>query len=164
MFFWYVLPVKSRNGHDTIIEDRFEGYDDRLTFEDITSSDATLAREGMDLRVLLPESSEGSGDQGCVFLEHHFEGRRGYGVETINFSDDVSWTQSQVADLLDHPDAGPLTHRGFSNDDSFVSSDANEVFFGDGGDDTFVFAPGFDHDIIVGFSAGAGSGRHDRLR
>ena len=111
----------------------------------------------MHLRVLIPESAEGAGDEGSVFLMHHFEMRWGFGVETIHFADGVSWTQSQVAALLDHPDAGPLTHRGFAADDTFVSTGANEVFFGGGGDDTFVFAPGFGQDAIVDFSAGAGS-------
>jgi len=145
------------NGHDTIIEDRFEGSNDQLTFEDIASGEVTLVREGMDLRVLIPESAEGAGDEGSVLLQDHFEMRWGYGVETIHFADGVSWTQSQVAALLDHPDAGPVTHRGFAADDTFASTGANEVFFGDGGDDTFVFAPGFGQDAIVDFSAGAGS-------
>jgi Ca2+-binding RTX toxin-like protein len=145
------------NGHDTIIEGSHQGNNDQLIFEDIASSEVTLVREGMHLRILIPESAEGAGDEGSVFLMHHFEGRWGFGVETVHFADGVSWTQSQVATLLDHPDAGPLTHRGFGNDDVFVSSGANEVFLGGGGDDTFVFAPGFGHDTIVDFSAGAGS-------
>ena len=145
------------NGHDTIIENSHQGNNDQLIFEDIASSEVTLVREGMHLRVLIPESAEGAGDEGSVFLMHHFEMRWGFGVETIHFADGVSWTQSQVAALLDHPDAGPLTHRGFAADDTFVSTGANEVFFGGGGDDTFVFAPGFGQDAIVDFSAGAGS-------
>ena len=145
------------NGHDTIIESSNQGNNDQLIFEDIVSTEVTLVREGMHLRILIPESTEGAGDEGSVFLRHHFEGRWGFGVETVHFADGVSWTQSQAAALLNPTGIGPLTHRGFNGDDTFISSGANEVFFGGGGDDTFVFAPGFGHDAIISFSTGAGS-------
>ena len=145
------------NGHDTIVESSNQGNNDQLIFFDIASSEVTLVREGMHLRILIPESAEGAGDEGSVFLMHHFEGRWGFGVETVHFADGVSWTQSQAAALLNPAGIGPLTHRGFTGDDTFTSTAANEVFYGGGGDDTFVFAPDFGHDTVIDFSAGAGS-------
>jgi len=42
-----------------------------------------------------------------------------------------------------------------SGDDRIIASATNDVLRGGAGDDTFVFRPGFGHDVILDFEAGS---------
>ncbi|MGY6646184.1 MAG: calcium-binding protein, partial [Salinarimonas sp.] len=139
------------NGHDTIVEQNQQGSDDQLIFIGINSDEVTLEREGMDLRIRIPETEPFAGDEGSVLLKHQLEARWQYGVETLHFADGVSWTQADLRELLIEQDRqnGETEIVGFRSADVIRSTEGDNILRGMQGNDTYIYARGNGHDTII---------------
>ncbi|MBP1862210.1 calcium-binding protein, partial [Rhizobium herbae] len=165
------------DGNDTIIEAYSNGTDDRLVFTDINPADVTLVRNGNDLTVVIAESAPGAGDAGSVLIKETLIDYLGQGVDKVVFADGTTWTRADLrvvstsgndtftgfstTDIID-AGAGNDTIDGVGGNDTITGGSGNDVMTGGSGSDIFVFKPGFGHDTIIDFKAGAGT--DDKLR
>lgn len=150
------------DGNDTVIEDTWNGTNDRLMFTDLNASDVTLVRNGNDVTVVIAESAPGAGDGGSVLLKNSLDDNNGQGVDRIVFADGTTWDRGQVRQLvLDQAaTSGGDTLTGFNTADTIRGKAGNDVLNGAGGDDTYVYARGDGNDTIT---ENTWSGSNDRL-
>ncbi|WP_263013271.1 calcium-binding protein [Mesorhizobium sp. AR02] len=150
------------DGNDTIIEDTWNGTNDRLMFTDLNASDVTLVRNGNDVTVVIAESTPGAGDGGSVLLKNSLDDNNGQGVDKIVFADGTAWTRGQVRQfLLDQAaTSGSDILTGFNTADTIRGRAGNDMLNGAGGDDTYVYARGDGNDTIT---ENTWSGSNDRL-
>ncbi|PDS70450.1 calcium-binding protein, partial [Rhizobium sp. L43] len=127
------------DGHDTIIEAANAGSGDQLLFTDINPAAVSLVRNGIDVTIVIAESTPGAGDGGSVLLKDTLDDYVYRGVDKVVFADGTSWTRAQLRDMLLTSNAGNETFNGFS------------------GNDTFRYSRGDGHDMIIE-AANAGSG------
>ncbi|MEI9425139.1 hypothetical protein O7A70_28665 [Mesorhizobium sp. Cs1299R1N1] len=139
------------DGNDTIIEDTWNGANDRLVFSGINASDVTLVRNGNDVTVVVAESALGAGDGGSVLLKNSLDDAGYQGVESIVFANGTTWTRADIrVALLDQAaTAGNDTIVGFNTADTVHGKAGNDTMNGAGGDDTYVYARGDGNDTIT---------------
>jgi Ca2+-binding RTX toxin-like protein len=151
------------DGDDTIVERLGQGSDDRLVFDGIASTDVSLRGEGNDVIIVIAESAAGAGDGGSVRLKDSFDDFYGRGVESVVFSDGVTWDRSTLRSKL-------VTAAGTSGNDTIVGSSSADVIVGGRGDDelqgrtgddTYLWSRGDGNDRIV---EDVGQGTADKLR
>ncbi|TBC87276.1 calcium-binding protein (plasmid) [Rhizobium leguminosarum] len=126
------------DGHDTIIEAANAGSADQLLLTDINPAAVSLVRNGIDVTIVIAESTPGAGDGGSVLLKDTLDDYVYRGIEKVVFADGTSWTRAQMRDML------------------LTSTAANETFNGFSGNDTFRYSRGDGHDTIIE-AANAGS-------
>jgi hypothetical protein len=122
-------------------------------FTDINPQDVTLVRQGNDLVVYISESAVGAGDAGSVLLKANFVISGGNGVERIVFANGTTWDRSAISSNL-HSAVGT------SSDDLVTNTSQNELLAAGSGDDTYTYARGSGHDVLVETS---GQGSADKL-
>lgn len=126
------------DGDDDINESgNFAGSSDRLTLVDIASGDVSLQRTGLTAILTISESSFGAGDGGRITLLSGLDTPYQRGVESVHFSDGVTWTASQMRLML-------LAAASTSGNDTIVGFDSADVLTGQAGDDTITALDGSD--------------------
>ncbi len=146
------------NGQDTVI-DYASSYNDRLVFTDVNPSAVTLVRNGIDLTLVIAESSPGAGDAGSVLLKDTLEDAWALGMEKVVFADGTEWTRNDLRAMVlaQASTSGNDTIIGFNVADIINAGAGNDTITGGGGNDAFLFKPNFGKDTITDFWAGAGS-------
>ncbi|MFC2952878.1 calcium-binding protein [Marinicaulis aureus] len=80
------------------------------------------------------------------------------GVDTLIGGDGNDSLQGNPGDDLLYGQAGDDDLRGGNDNDTLDGGSGNDTLRGNSGDDVFVYAPGADDDLIIGFEGGAGAG------
>ncbi|MDX8496418.1 calcium-binding protein, partial [Mesorhizobium sp. VK22B] len=150
------------DGNDIINEAGYNGNNDRLLFTDINSSAVSLVRNGIDVTVVIAESTPGAGDGGSVLFKSSLDDADGRGVDKVVFADGTTWTRADIrVKLLDQAaTAGNDTISGFNVADTIRGKAGDDTLNGAGGDDTYVYARGDGNDII---NEAGYNGNNDRL-
>jgi Ca2+-binding RTX toxin-like protein len=136
-------------GHDIIRETLTEaniGENDRLNFgAGIVLADLTFARSGNDLTITIADTGD------TVTMEGQFN-RGGFyrwnDVETFYFADGSSITNADVQQILLTGTPGNDTMVGYSTGDRLDGGAGDDLLQGGDGSDTYVFGPGYGHDVI----------------
>jgi Ca2+-binding RTX toxin-like protein len=107
---------------------------DRIEFVDVASSEVVVRREGNHLRVTIPVTGD------SVLIEHQFDGTevgvQSTSIETVDFSDGVSWNFDQLmAQAVEGTDGDDLIH-GFDLDETINGGEGADEIYGHEGADT----------------------------
>ena len=155
------------SGGDTYVFNRGDGQDiideqdagsagDAVLFgEDVRPEDiiVTQGNGGRDLIL----SISGTSDQ--VTLKNVITSSYAWSrVEFVRFADGTEWTYQQALEKSITPTDGNDTLYGDEFANTMTGGAGNDMLYGRAGNDTFVFKPGFGHDTIGDFTAGAGIG------
>ncbi|WP_374650074.1 calcium-binding protein [Dongia sp.] len=147
------------DGHDTITEYSHGRGIDRLKFSNVNQSDVSLQRNGLDLTVVVNESSLGAGDGGSVLLKTTLDDADARGVEEVEFADGTIWTRADLRALV-------LAQAATNGNDAIVGFNVADVIAGGKGDDTltggnggdsYVYARGDGSDTISEYYYGYGT-------
>ena len=150
------------DGNDTIIEWDSAGDDDRLVFTDINASDVTLARNGLDLKLVVSESAIGAGDAGSVLIKNVLDEVYARGIDKVVFADGVTWTRADFRTkiLLQSATSGNDTIDGFNVADTIRGGKGDDSLNGQANNDTYLYARGDGNDTITEWDS---AGDDDRL-
>jgi Ca2+-binding RTX toxin-like protein len=155
------------DGNDTIIENADSGHSDfdTLRFENINSSAIGLARNGIDVTLVVAETAPGAGDGGSVLLKNELDNYYSQGVETVVFADGSTWSQADVRIkwLAQAATAGNDVINGFNTDDTIRGGAGNDTMNGGQGNDTYIYVRGDGDDTIIE-DADSGHSDFDTLR
>jgi hypothetical protein len=90
------------DGNDVIVEvvDNNPANIDTLRLTGISPADISLVRNGIDVTLVIGESTPGAGDGGSVLLKDELDWWYNRGVEQIVFDDGTVWTQSDLQVML----------------------------------------------------------------
>ncbi|MFC2950944.1 calcium-binding protein [Marinicaulis aureus] len=80
------------------------------------------------------------------------------GADTLLGGDGNDFLQGNPGDDMLFGQAGNDDLRGGNDNDTLDGGSGNDTLRGNSGDDVFVYAPGADDDLIIGFEGGAGAG------
>jgi Ca2+-binding RTX toxin-like protein len=160
------------NGHDTIDETGAnEGGADKLLLTGVVSTAVSIERNGGDVTLVIAESALGAGDGGRITLLGQYPPQSDRGVESVEFSNGVTWTKTDIANIIAQQIASSgVTHSGTSLDDTVVGSSGedvidgyagNDTLKGGAGSDTYRFGTGSGSDLIIETS---GSTDTDRVK
>ncbi|MGN6776053.1 calcium-binding protein, partial [Rhizobium sp.] len=149
------------DGNDTIQEDYYSGYNDRLVFTNINLGDISLTHNENDVTILIKESAPSAGDGGSILLkgELNIDIWHTTGVETIVFADGTTWGNVDLLAKLLTPTNGDDNLIGFVTDDTIVGGHGNDFMNGVAGNDTYVYARGDGNDTIQEDYARGGNDR-----
>ena len=125
-------------------------YDnDQIVFgPGLSSSDATLTRDGDDLIIGFAGMSD------TVTVAGDFTHVANYGgwedIESVTFGDGVTWSDSDIRQKLvaQSETSGDDVITGFFTHDTFDGGAGNDVIWGEGGGDTFLFGHGSGQDVV----------------
>ncbi|WP_129505146.1 calcium-binding protein [Bosea sp. Tri-54] len=162
------------DGHDVIVETGFlEGVADTLVLTGVASTAVTVERFGSDVTLVIAESAPGAGDGGRIKLKEQYQSLYDRGVETVTFSDGVSWTKADIANIIaEQIGSSGVTHPGTTGDDTISGTSGNDTFDGYGGNDTLTggvgsdtyrFGVGSGNDLIIETSSAADTDRIELL-
>ncbi|WP_281405082.1 calcium-binding protein, partial [Rhizobium sp. FKY42] len=145
--------------NDTITEDSWNGYNDKLVFTNINPADITLFRNGNDVTIAVAESIPGAGDAESVLLKASLDTNNGQGIESIVFADGTTWGRASMNANVDFVGGtnGDDAITGTSGSDTILAGLGNDTITTGAGNDIIVFKPNFGIDTITDFQAGAGS-------
>lgn len=134
-----VYRFSKGDGADTLYD---AGGQDRIEFTDVASSEVVVRREGDHLRITVPSAGD------SIFIERQFDGTatavQSTSLETVDFSDGVSWTFS---DLMDQAVAGTAVNdliQGFSQEEVINGGDGADEIYGHEGADMILGGAGND--------------------
>lgn len=155
-----VYRLSKGDGADTIYD---EGGQDRIEFTDVASSEVVVRREGDHLRITVPSTGD------SVLIERQFDDTgtavQSTSLETIDFSDGVSWTFNDLMDQAVSGTAGDDLIQGFSQDETINGGDGADEIYGHEGADTILGGVGNDElDGGEGEDSLAGGTGDDLLR
>ncbi|MEM5494468.1 calcium-binding protein [Hoeflea sp. AS16] len=154
------------DGHDTIIDGDWSGTQDRLVFTDVNSDEVSIDYSGentwADLIITIPETGSDPASAGSVTVQATLADYLEKGVEFIEFADGVTWDMATVRALLLEQQVtdGDDTINGFRAADDMSGGKGNDTLAGQQWSDTYRYARGDGHDIIID---GDWSGNQDRL-
>jgi Ca2+-binding RTX toxin-like protein len=127
------------DGADTLYD---AGGQDRIEFTDVASSEVVVRREGDHLRITVPSTGD------SIFIERQFDGTgtavQSTSLETVDFSDGVSWTFSDLMDQAVEGTAGDDLIQGFSQGETINGGDGADEIYGHEGADTILGGAGND--------------------
>jgi Ca2+-binding RTX toxin-like protein len=154
------------DGSDTLTELADGGWDTLFLGTGISSSQVSVTREGLDVRVTVAPSSSGASDGGSILIKNHLIAD-GAGIETVTGALNVSGAalaamalQSattvqndtingfSIADSIDGG-AGDDVLLGFAGNDTLKGGIGNDTLLGGVGDDRFSYANGNGSDVIA---------------
>jgi Ca2+-binding RTX toxin-like protein len=145
------------DGNDVIIEsvaDAGLGVNpnafDTLRLGGIDPAAVTLVRDGIDLTLVIGESSVGAGDGGTILLKEELDDWYGRGVEQVVFDDGTVWTQADLrVMLLSQASASSATSIiGFNTDDTIVAGLGDRYMKGRQGSDTYIYTSAGGNDVV----------------
>ncbi|MET1412189.1 calcium-binding protein [Roseibium sp. HPY-6] len=84
------------DGHDTIDENSFSGYNDTLSFTDINPAQVSVYRDGDHILLVIAESTPGAGDGGSIVFDETARNWFGSGVDKVVFADGSEWSRSDM--------------------------------------------------------------------
>ncbi len=150
------------NGDDTYIYTRGDGNDeiteapdkgdlDQLVLQGIDPSDVTLVRDGIDVTLVIAESSPGAGDEGSILLKSSLDDYYDRGVEQVVFDDGTIWERSELRVMLlaQASTSGNDVIEGFNVADVIEAGLGNDTINGWNGSDTYVYTRGDGNDEIT---------------
>lgn len=142
------------DGNDYLNDESSSTTDvDTLRFNDVASSDVYLTRSGVHSVITIKDTG-----QTITLDEQFYSSASYYGIDRIEFSDGVVWGRTEIqAQSWIRGTAGADTLTGTSSKDTLYGATGDDVLRGGAGSDTFVFQPGFGHDTLADFVAGAGT-------
>ena len=134
-----VYRFSKGDGADRVYD--VEGHD-RIEFVDVASSEVVVRREGDHLSITLPATGD------SVLIEHQFDGTdvgaQSTSIETVDFSDGVSWNFDQLmAQTVEGTDGDDLIH-GFDLDETINGGEGADEIYGHEGADTIKAGAGND--------------------
>jgi Ca2+-binding RTX toxin-like protein len=134
-----VYRFSKGDGADTLYD---AGGQDRIEFTDVTSSEVVVRREDDHLRITVPSTGD------SIFIERQFDGTgtavQSTSLETVDFSDGVSWTFNDLMDQAVAGTTGDDLIQGFSQDEIINGGDGADEIYGHEGADTIVGGAGND--------------------
>ncbi len=138
------------SGNDTYIYTSAGGNDiidddgGTLVMQDIASTGVTLSRTGPSNDVELTVTATGK----TMMLKNEFVSY--FAGLTINFSDGVSWSRSQIEQMLLNQEsaANGGSVYGYSGNDTLVAGPGDKYLNGEGGSDTYVYSSYDGNDIV----------------
>ncbi|MBY3211812.1 calcium-binding protein [Rhizobium laguerreae] len=147
------------DGNDTIIEADDSSTDDQLVLIDLNPADVTLVRNGNDVTLVIAESAAGAGDGGSILLSGNLNEYYQTGLEKVVFADGTTWGRADLRSNISYVGgtSGNDIITGTTGADTIHAGLGDDTLIGLAGDDAFVFRPGFGHDTINDFVAGAQS-------
>ncbi|WP_164736472.1 calcium-binding protein [Rhizobium vallis] len=147
------------DGNDTITESGYWDPDDQLVLSGINPTDVTLVRNGNDVTLVIAESVTGAGDGGSILLKGNLNEYYQTGLEKVVFADGTVWGRADLRSNISYVGgtSGNDTVTGTTGADNIHAGMGDDTLIGLAGDDAFVFRPGFGHDTINDFVAGAQS-------
>ena len=150
------------DGNDTITEWDSAGDDDRLVFTNITASDVTLVRTGIDLKLVIAESATGAGDAGSILMKNMLDEYYARGVDKVVFADGTAWTRADFRTkvLEQAATAGNDVIDGFNVADTIRGGKGDDSLNGQANNDTYLYARGDGNDTITEWDS---AGDDDRL-
>ncbi len=151
------------DGRDAIVESTNDGTKDRLVLEGVLASQVRLSSpDGSTALLTIAESSAGAGDGGSVRLWDSLVDYYERGVELVEFADGTVWDRAALRAryLADVSTTGNDTVTGTDEADVVRAGAGNDTITGNDGDDTFVWARGDGHDVII---EATNDGTADRL-
>jgi len=139
-----------KNTFGTISEGGLASDTDVLQFKDpILASNLTVTRTGNDLVL-------SDGDNNLVVQDHFLDAASA--IEQIHFASGTIWTATEIQKVLDGTTADDNPITGTAGNDTLTGLDGipelldglagNDRLAGGNGDDTYVFAAGYGHDVI----------------
>lgn len=152
------------DGVDTIREDNNSSSGDILQLRGIATTDVNVGRSGDHAVLTITESALGAGDGGQLTLQNTINGRYAGGINSIQFDDGTTWSQSFLRSqyLIDAVTDGDDTITGFGGSETLTGGLGNDILTGWSGNDTYVFNLGYGNDIIRDFWS-SGSGGSDKV-
>ncbi|MBB4112774.1 Ca2+-binding RTX toxin-like protein [Rhizobium sp. BK226] len=150
------------DGNDAITEWDNAGDDDRLVFTNINANDVTLVRTGIDLKLMVAESTAGAGDAGSIVLKNMLDDYYARGVDKVVFADGTAWTRADFRTKVLQQAAtdGNDTIDGFNVADTIRGNKGNDSLNGQGNNDTYLYARGDGNDTVTEWD---NAGDDDRL-
>lgn len=159
------------DGIDTITEETNGGSADRLMLEGVSQTDVQLVRSGLDLTLVVADSSVGAGDGGSILLKSQLDDNFSRGIEQVVFGDGSVWTANDLrlrvlaeastsgADTITGFNTNDVIDGGVGNDtingasghDRLIGGSGVDNLTGGAGNDTFVFRAGFGADVVADF-------------
>jgi Ca2+-binding RTX toxin-like protein len=139
------------DGNDEIDESgNYAGSSDKLTLVDIASGSVSLQRTGLTATLVIAESSVGAGDGGRITLRSGLDMPYERGVESVVFSDGVTWTANDMRTMIlaAASTAGDDVIVGFDSADLLSGGDGNDVLDGSNGND--ILRGGAGADVLTG--------------
>ncbi|WP_186400864.1 calcium-binding protein [Stappia sp. P2PMeth1] len=137
------------DGDDVIIENGFQGSEDRLVFgEGIAVSDISFARSANDIDDVILLVAGG----GSIRFDEQFAIFNQIGIEFIEFSDGTVWDRETLRDLVLQQAStnGNDVINGFDdNGDTLVGGRGDDILNGQDGSDTYVYNLGDGSDTII---------------
>jgi Ca2+-binding RTX toxin-like protein len=134
-----VYRFSKGDGADTLYD---AGGQDRIEFTDVASSEVVVRREGDHLRITVPSTGD------SIFIERQFDGTgtavQSTSLETVDFSDGVSWTFNDLMNQAVAGTAGDDLIQGFSQDETISGGDGADEIYGHEGADTIFGGAGND--------------------
>ncbi|MEO7719934.1 MAG: calcium-binding protein, partial [Capsulimonas sp.] len=141
------------DGNDTIDENQspYQGTADKLQLNGINAGAVSATASGNDIVLTVAPSTTGGSDGGQITLKAELTAQNDGGVEIIQFSDNSTWTISELQTKV-------LTLTGGSGADTINGSVANDTIQGGSGDDklnggagndTYVYNVGDGNDQIT---------------
>jgi hypothetical protein len=123
-----------------------------LDLSDINSTDVTLSHPDGGNNLVLKVNSTGK----TITIDSEFFFTGTGSLASITFADGVSWTLSQVEQMLlsDESAANGGAVYGFSGNDTLVAGPGDKILNGEDGADTFIYSSTGGNDVVVGENQG----------
>ena len=152
-------------GHDVIRENRtniFSGALDKVVFgASILPTDLTITRLGERSLLFTLDANTSLKIEGAFNEAPIAEGLQ-Y-VEEYHFADGTIWTMSDIRARLLAATDGDDVLMGFSGSQRLDGGAGDDLLDGRSGADTYVFGPGYGHDVIAESQFYVGDNRGDRV-
>jgi Ca2+-binding RTX toxin-like protein len=148
------------DGNDVISDSGNDAVVDNLTLTGISPSQVSLVRNGIDVTLVVAESTPGAGDGGSIQLKEQLDWWYDRGIERVTFDDGTIWSANDLRTMLlaQASTSGNDTINGFNTADTLQGGGGNDMLNAGSGDDTYVYGRGDGNDVIT-----ENSGNLDKL-
>nr|WP_319515071.1 calcium-binding protein [uncultured Cohaesibacter sp.] len=139
------------DGDDVITEAAWSGGADKLVLTDISSEDVIAYHKGSDLVLQIKDTSSETGVSGSLRLIDSYETGLELGIESIEFSDGVVWSDVDYASKVSGPIGGDEIISGSNSADTLNGGLGNDDIDGLKGADTYHYSLGDGNDVITDY-------------
>ncbi len=138
--------IYSSSGGNDIIADEGHSFS-TLQFSDIASTGVTLSRPGGAENLVITVAATGK----TVTVNQEFFWTGQGALQSITFSDGVSWTTPQIKQMLLNQESAASAGSvyGYYGDDTLIAGPGDKYLDGQGGTDTYVYSSSGGNDVIV---------------